>query len=89
MTDLASNDLVIDLRDTPTTSAGSRRRASTKCTARAAAAAHVLSSATIAELSSTEADLAFQAHLGDLHPAHARRLAAVSAELDRRWSNFA
>jgi len=44
---------------------------------------------TIAELARIEERLAAQAHLGDLHPAHARRLAAVSAELDRRWNMFA
>ena len=44
---------------------------------------------TITELVRIEEQLAVQAHLGDLHPAHARRLAAVSAELDRRWSDFA
>ncbi len=44
---------------------------------------------TITELVRIEERLAVQAHLGDLHPAHARRLAAVSAELDRWWSTFA
>lgn len=44
---------------------------------------------TIPELVSIEQRLAHQAHLGDLHPAHARRLAAVTAELDRRWSAHA
>lgn len=44
---------------------------------------------TISELVRIEERLAAQAHLGDLHPAHARRLAAVTAELDRRWSAFA
>lgn len=44
---------------------------------------------TITELVRIEERLAVQAYLGDLHPAHARRLAAVSAELDRRWSTFA
>lgn len=43
---------------------------------------------TIAELARIEERLAVQAHLGDLHPAHARRLAAVTAELDRRWAMF-
>lgn len=43
---------------------------------------------TIAELARIEERLSVQAHLGDLHPAHARRLAAVSAELDRRWAMF-
>lgn len=42
---------------------------------------------TITELISIEERLAHQAHLGDLHPAHARRLAAVTAELDRRWAD--
>ncbi len=46
-------------------------------------------SASIAELVADEADLSYQAYLGDLHPAHAMRLAAISAELDRRWSTFA
>ncbi len=44
---------------------------------------------TITELVAIEERLAHQAHLGDLHPAHARRLAAVTAELDRRWSAHA
>lgn len=44
---------------------------------------------TITELVRIEERLAIQAYLGDLHPAHARRLAAVTAELDRRWSDFA
>ncbi len=44
---------------------------------------------TITELVAIEERLAHQAHLGDLHPAHARRLAAVTAELDRRWSAYA
>lgn len=44
---------------------------------------------TITELVRIEERLAIQAQLGDLHPAHARRLAAVSAELDRRWATFA
>ncbi len=44
---------------------------------------------TITELVRIEERLAVQAHLGDLHPSHARHLAAVSAELDRRWSAFA
>jgi len=44
---------------------------------------------TITELVSIEERLAHQAHLGDLHPAHARQLAAVTAELDRRWSAHA
>lgn len=48
-----------------------------------------LVSVTIRELMSTEERLAHQSHLGDLHPAHARRLAAVTAELDRRWSEYA
>lgn len=43
----------------------------------------------ITELVRIEERLAVEAHLGDLHPAHAHRLAAVSAELDRRWSTFA
>ncbi len=46
-------------------------------------------SISITELGSVEETLAHQAHLGDLHPAHARRLAAVTAELDRRWSSHA
>ncbi len=45
-------------------------------------------SATISDLVAAEADLSYQAHLGDLHPTHATRLAAVTAELDRRWSTF-
>lgn len=44
---------------------------------------------TITELVRIEERLAIQAHLGDLHPAHAQRLTAVSAELDRRWDTFA
>jgi len=44
---------------------------------------------TITELVRIEERLAIQAYLGDLHPAHARRLAAVAAELDRRWASFA
>lgn len=44
---------------------------------------------TITELVAIEERLAHQAHLGDLHPTHARRLAAVTAELDRRWSAHA
>ena len=44
---------------------------------------------TIPELVRIEERLAVQAHLGDLHPTHTRRLATVSAELDRRWSTFA
>lgn len=44
---------------------------------------------TITELVRIEERLAIQAQLGDLHPAHAHRLAAVSAELDRRWATFA
>lgn len=44
---------------------------------------------TITELVAIEERLAHQAHLGDLHPAHARRLAAVTAELDRRWTAHA
>ena len=44
---------------------------------------------TIVELVQMEERLAHQAHLGDLHPAHARRLAAITAELDRRWADFA
>lgn len=46
-------------------------------------------SITISELVAVEQTLVHQAHLGDLHPAHARRLAAVTAELDRRWSAYA
>ncbi len=44
---------------------------------------------TITELVRVEERLAIQEQLGDLHPAHAVRLAAVSAELDRRWATFA
>ncbi len=44
---------------------------------------------TITELVRIEERLAMQAHLGDLHPSHARHLTAISAELDRRWSTFA
>ena len=44
---------------------------------------------TITELVAIEERLAHQAHLGDLHPEHARRLSAVTAELDRRWSAYA
>ena len=44
---------------------------------------------TITELVRIEERLAHQAYLGDLHPAHARRLAAVTAELDRRWADHA
>lgn len=44
---------------------------------------------TITELVRIEERLAIQEQLGDLHPAHAARLAAVSAELDRRWATFA
>lgn len=44
---------------------------------------------TIPELVRIEERLAIQEQLGDLHPAHATRLAAVSAELDRRWATFA
>lgn len=43
----------------------------------------------ISDLVTTEEHLAHQAHLGDLHPVHARRLAAVTAELDRRWASHA
>ena len=41
---------------------------------------------TILQLISAEERLAHQAHLGDLHPTDSRRLAAVTAELDRCWS---
>lgn len=44
---------------------------------------------TITELVTIEERLAHQAYLGDLHPVHARRLAAVKAELDRRWAEHA
>lgn len=80
--------LVIDLRD--------RASAPAKLEAVQGETVHSTSivsdpimSASIAELVADEADLSYQAYLGDLHPAHAMRLAAISAELDRRWSTFA
>lgn len=83
--------LVIDLRDkTPRDTAP---RVSTPAPAETLHSAAVVTdpvlSASIADLVADEAELSYEAYLGDLHPANAMRLAAISAELDRRWSTFA
>lgn len=88
--------LVIDLRDSISRDTVSRDSLSSETAPAPAETLHTTAvvsdpilSASIAELVADEADLSYQAYLGDLHPANAMRLAAISAELDRRWSTFA
>lgn len=82
-------DLVIGRRTAaaPAHTSASTTSISTASISNGATSAPMVS-ATISDLVAAEADLSYQAHLGDLHPTHATRLAAVTAELDRRWSTF-